>query len=93
MDDVSVSDAQSVGPFYLSPALGLDVARVELVLSIGPLVTALTGVAAGRIADPLGAERAVVAGLGGMAVGCFVLSVLSATFGVFGYIGPSWASL
>ena len=31
-----------VGPFYLSRALGLDAARVGLVLSVGPLVAALT---------------------------------------------------
>ena len=40
-----------VGPFYLSRALGLDAALVGLVLSVGPLVAALTGVPAGRIAD------------------------------------------
>src|SRR5712671_1915707 len=32
-----------VGPFYLSGALGLEAARVGLVLSVGPLVVALTG--------------------------------------------------
>jgi EmrB/QacA subfamily drug resistance transporter len=44
-----------VGPFYLSRALGLDAARVGLVLSVGPLAVALTGVPAGRIADRFGA--------------------------------------
>lgn len=33
-----------VGPFYLSRALGLDAALVGLVMSVGPLVAALTGV-------------------------------------------------
>ena len=42
-----------VGPFYLSRALGLDAALVGLVLSVGPLVAALTGVPAGRIVGPL----------------------------------------
>jgi MFS family permease len=32
-----------VGPFYLSRALGLDAALVGLLLSVGPLVAALTG--------------------------------------------------
>src|SRR4030088_1911438 len=33
-----------VGPFYLSGPLGLEATRVGLVLSVGPLVVALTGV-------------------------------------------------
>ena len=45
-----------VGPFYLSRALGLDAVLVGLVLSIGPIVSALSGVPAGRIVDRLGAR-------------------------------------
>ena len=48
-----------VGPFYLSRALGLATALVGLVLSVGPLVAALTGVPAGRIADRFGAQRLI----------------------------------
>ena len=44
-----------VGPFYLSRALGLDAVLVGIVLSIGPLAVALTGVPAGRIVDRFGA--------------------------------------
>ncbi len=77
-----------VGPFYLSRALGLDAARVGLVLSVGPLVAALTGVPAGRIADRLGAQRVTLAGLLGIAAGSVLLSMLPATLGVFGYIVP-----
>ncbi len=75
-----------VGPFYLSGALGLDAARVGLVLSVGPLVAALTGVPAGRLADRLGAPRMTVAGLVGMGVGCSLLAVIPAALGVPGYI-------
>ena len=75
-----------VGPFYLSRSLGLDAALVGLVLSIGPVVSALSGVPAGRIVDRLGAPRMVVVGLVGMAAGSFALSVLPAMFGVAGYI-------
>src|SRR4051794_27221696 len=64
-----------VGPFYLSGALGLDAAVVGLVLSVGPLVVALTGVPAGRIADRFGAERMIIAGLVGIAAGSFLLSM------------------
>jgi len=77
-----------VGPFYLSRALGLDATRVGLVLSAGPLVAALTGVPAGRIADRLGAQRVTLAGLLGIAAGSVLLSMLPATLGVFGYIAP-----
>ncbi|MEV6734902.1 MFS transporter [Streptomyces sp. NPDC051364] len=77
-----------VGPFYLSRALGLGEALVGLVLSVGPLVAALTGVPAGRIADRFGAQRMTVAGLAGVAVGCGALSLTSVTLGVAGYIVP-----
>jgi EmrB/QacA subfamily drug resistance transporter len=77
-----------VGPFYLSRALGLEAAMVGIVMSIGPLVAALTGVPAGRIADHFGAQRMTIVGLAGMAAGSFVLSVLPATLGIPGYLGP-----
>lgn len=77
-----------VGPFYLAGALGLDAARVGLVVSVGPVVAALAGVPAGRIADRFGAQAMSVAGLGGMAVGTLLLAVLPAGAGVAGYVAP-----
>jgi EmrB/QacA subfamily drug resistance transporter len=77
-----------VGPFYLSRALGLDAALVGLVLSVGPLVAALTGVPAGRIADRFGAQRITIVGLIGIAAGSFILSMMPATLGISGYIAP-----
>lgn len=77
-----------VGPFYLSRALGLDAALVGIVLSVGPLVVALTGVPAGRIADRFGARRMTIAGLTAIAAGSFILSMLPATLGIPGYIAP-----
>ena len=82
-----------VGPFYLSRALGLKAAVVGFVLSIGPLVAALTGVPAGRTVDWFGAQRfgtqqTTLAGLVGIATGCCALSLLSATLGIAGYIIP-----
>lgn len=77
-----------VGPFYLSLALGLKSAVVGLVLSIGPLVAALTGVPAGRMTDRLGAHRVTVLGLLGIAGGSLILALLPAPLGIVGYIAP-----
>jgi EmrB/QacA subfamily drug resistance transporter len=77
-----------VGPFYLSRALGLDAALVGIVLSVGPLVAALTGMPAGRIADRFGAQRMTIVGLIGIAAGSFILSMTPAALGISGYIAP-----
>jgi predicted MFS family arabinose efflux permease len=77
-----------VGPFYLSGALGLDAARVGLVMSCGPVVAALAGVPAGQLVDKCGAGRITLIGLAAMAAGSAALPLLSAGFGVPGYIGP-----
>lgn len=77
-----------VGPFYLSGALGLDAARVGLVMSCGPIVAALTGVPAGRLVDRFGAQRMSIVGLVAMALGCALLSLLPARFGIPAYVAP-----
>ena len=77
-----------VGPFYLSRALGLDAARVGLVMSSGPIVAALTGVPAGRFVDRLGAHRMSIVGLIAMAAGSSILPMLPTRFGIPGYIAP-----
>jgi EmrB/QacA subfamily drug resistance transporter len=75
-----------VGPFYLSRALGLDAALVGIVMSIGPVISALSGVLAGRIVDRLGAPFIIIVGLIAMAAGSIALSVLPAMSGIAGYI-------
>ncbi|MEQ1519011.1 MAG: MFS transporter, partial [Usitatibacteraceae bacterium] len=75
-----------VGPFYLSRALQLDAALVGLVMSTGPIISALSGVLAGRIVDRLGAPFMIVVGLIAMAAGSVALSVLPEMFGISGYI-------
>jgi EmrB/QacA subfamily drug resistance transporter len=77
-----------VGPFYLSRALALDAARVGMVLSVGPLVAALTGAPAGRVVDRLGAQRMTMVGLIGMAAGAALLALVPTRFGIAGYIAP-----
>lgn len=75
-----------VGPFYLSRALGLKEALVGMVMSVGPIISMLSGIPAGRIVDRLGAQFMVVVGLAAMAAGAFALSVVPASFGIAGYI-------
>ncbi|MBL8112801.1 MAG: MFS transporter [Acidobacteria bacterium] len=77
-----------VGPFHLSRGLGLSAAAVGLALSAGPLVAALGGVPAGRLVDRLGGNRMARAGLSGIAIGCLLLSLLPASLGLAGYLGP-----
>ncbi|MBK5565870.1 MFS transporter [Ensifer sp. SSB1] len=75
-----------VGPFYLSRGLGLDAAMVGLVMSVGPVISALGGVVAGRIVDRLGARSVVSVGLVAMVAGSISLAVLPGLAGVAGYI-------
>jgi EmrB/QacA subfamily drug resistance transporter len=75
-----------VGPFYLSRALGLNPATVGLVMSSGPIFSALSGIPAGRLVDRLGASFISVAGLIAMVVGSLALCVLPMTFGIAGYV-------
>lgn len=75
-----------VGPFYLSRTLGLGPAEVGFVLAIGPVVSVLTGMLAGRLVDRFGAAPMVAAGLATMAAGAAGLPVLSPLFGLPGYI-------
>jgi MFS family permease len=76
-----------VGPFHLARALGLGTAQVGFVMSVGPLVAALTGVPAGRLTDRLGAARVTRVGLVSMLLGCVALAVLPVSLGVAGYVG------
>ncbi|MET9689876.1 MFS transporter [Streptomyces sp. NPDC006514] len=77
-----------VGPFYLARTLGLGQAPVGLVLSVGPLVAAVTGMPAGRLADRFGAQRTTLLGLLTMTAGAVALSVTPASLGVLGYVVP-----
>jgi MFS family permease len=77
-----------IGPFYLSRALGLGPARVGLAMSVGPLITALCGVPAGRMVDRMGAARMTLSGLVAIVAGTLLLSSLPAAWGVMGYVVP-----
>jgi MFS family permease len=77
-----------VGPFHLTNALGLGVAGVGLAMSAGPIVSALTGLPAGRLVDRLGTSRTTAAGLVGMATGCLALALVPVSWGIAGYVVP-----
>jgi EmrB/QacA subfamily drug resistance transporter len=77
-----------VGPFYLSHALGLRPALIGILLSVGPIVVAMSSVLAGRLADRFRADRTARAGLLGIALGATSLSLLPARFGIPGYLLP-----
>jgi len=77
-----------VGPFYLSRAIGLHAAVVGLVLSVGPLGAALTGVPAGRVVDRVGPPRMTIVGLCGIAAGSLTHSMMPARLGIAGYLAP-----
>lgn len=75
-----------VGPFYLARALGLNAAAVGMVMSVGPVISALTGIPAGRIVDRLSASVVVTGGLALMTIGALALVVVPTSFGVAGYV-------
>ncbi|WP_025855256.1 MFS transporter [Pseudomonas sp. CHM02] len=66
-----------VGPFYLSRGLGLEPEWMGLAMAVGPCVAAFTGVPAGRLTDRLGSQRMTLAGLGVLACGAVLLSLVS----------------
>jgi MFS family permease len=75
-----------VGPFYLSAVLGLDPVATGIVMSVGPSVSALVGVPAGRLIDRLGSSSAIFTGLVALLSGTVVMAVLAPSFGVAGYV-------
>jgi len=77
-----------VGPFYLARGLGLEADLVGLVLSAGPIVSALTGVPAGRVVDRFGESKITILGLAGTAIGAGALALIPARFGIAGYVVP-----
>ncbi|MBN9390941.1 MAG: MFS transporter [Chloroflexi bacterium] len=77
-----------VGPFYLAYGLGLGSALIGLVMSVGPVVVALTGIPAGRLVDRLGAQRLTILGLVTIMVGAFGLTLIPFGFGIPGYLAP-----
>lgn len=77
-----------VGPFHLAGTLGLRTAMVGALMSIGPVVSAFSGVPAGRLVDRFGPQRMALLGLGIMTLGCTLIALLPAAWGAVAYVGP-----
>ncbi|MGN6102253.1 MAG: MFS transporter [Devosia sp.] len=75
-----------IGAFYLTGALGLDTASAGLVMTVGPAVSAIVGLPAGRVVDRNGAAAATYAGLFTLLVGTIGMMVLPGTVGLAGYV-------
>jgi EmrB/QacA subfamily drug resistance transporter len=75
-----------VGPFFLLQALELSDVLVGMVMSIGPIISVLSGVPSGRMIDRYGASLMITIGLTIMLIGCAALAVLPMIFGIVGYI-------
>jgi hypothetical protein len=75
-----------VGPFYISRGVGLDVVTVGVIVSVGPIVAAISGVPAGFVVDKFGSRAVLVAGLAQLLVGCSALAMLTRAAGLSGYV-------
>lgn len=76
-----------VGPFYLTGVLGLDTAGAGLVMTIGPTVSAIVGLPAGRLVDRSGPTVVAFGGLVALLAGTLAMTILPGQFGVPGYVG------
>ena len=75
-----------VGPFYLGSGLGLTATQVGLVMSVGPLISIVSGVPSGHLVDAWGSRRVLVMGLLLLAAGSGLLALLPNVIGIAGYI-------
>lgn len=75
-----------VGPFFLSFGAGVSARMVGMVMAVGPVISIIGGVIAGRAVDRFGAGFVARIGLWLVASGCLALSLLSPVWGVLGYL-------
>lgn len=76
-----------VGPFFLVRSLGLAPGLVGMVMSVGPAISAVSGIPAGRLVDRFGAVAMTPVGLALVACGSLGLAVVPSIIGVAGYVG------
>lgn len=73
-------------PFYLIAGLRVEPTHAGIVLSIGPVMTALTGIPAGHGIARYGAARVAAGGLIVLTLGCSLLAFLPSSCAVAGYV-------
>lgn len=73
-------------PFYLAKACHYPPMQVGLIMSFGPLITALLSVYAGKLADQYGARRLMLYGVLLMVIGCLCMSTITPAQGLFGFL-------
>lgn len=77
-----------LSPFYLSGALGLTDVALGAVMSVSPIISAVSGIVAGRTVDRLGATPMVTAGVAAMLIGSIALALAPGWFGLAGFLVP-----
>lgn len=75
-----------VGPFYLGQTLGLTGTKVGLIMTVGPLVSIISGIPAGKIADKIGQMKVATFGLFQLLLGAISFALLPQHFGIWGYV-------
>lgn len=75
-----------VGPFFLSFGLGLSEAQTGLVMAVGPLAAAISGVPAGRLTDRYGANKTLLIGLLLATAGLLCFALLPTFIKAPGYV-------
>ncbi|MDR6567563.1 MFS transporter [Chitinophaga ginsengisegetis] len=73
-------------PFYLVNEGHYTPLQTGLLMSFGPLVTAVLSVFAGKAADRFHARKVMLAGVLVMVAGCLAMSSLSTGQGIFGFL-------
>lgn len=75
-----------VGPFFLTEGLELTTTQMGLIMSVGPISSALSGIPAGRLTEKIGAGRTVFVGAAAMVVATAAMAGLPYLFGLVGFI-------
>lgn len=75
-----------VGPYALHDGLGLALPLVGLVMAVGPVTSAVSGILAGRLVDRTSPASMVTVSLTVMTIGAGLLAALPAIWGVAGYV-------
>ncbi|WP_286235480.1 MFS transporter [Thalassotalea sediminis] len=75
-----------VGPFYLTYVLGLPVAKIGMLMSLGPLMGAISGYPAGWFVDRYGTKITIKLSLLLISVGTLSFAYFPLYYDVYGYI-------